>query len=49
MGEIGKGDEGYTYLDEHRVRHTSVESLYHLPETHITLYINSTGKEKLPS
>ena len=35
-----------TYHDEHRVMYRIVETLYHTPETDITLYVNYTRIEK---
>ena len=43
MNDTGHGDYDYTYHDEHQVMCRSVESLYCIPETNITLYVNSTG------
>ena len=40
MGKAGEGDQEDNYLDEHRVMHRLVESLYCTPETKITLYVN---------
>ena len=37
MGEIGDGDEEYTYCDEHRVMHKIADSLYCIFETNITI------------
>ena len=43
MGEIGEGNEEYTYHNEHWVMYGTVESLYCTGETNITLYVNYNG------
>ena len=43
MGEIDKGNEEYTYCDEHWVMYKIAESLYCTPETNITLYVNCSS------
>lgn len=40
MAEIVDGDKNCTCHDEHWVLYGIVESLYHTPETNITLYVN---------
>ena len=40
MGEVGEGDQEYSYCDMHWVIYRSVESLYCTPEINITLHVN---------
>lgn len=40
MGEIHKGDQDHTYIDERREMYRIVESVCCAPETNITMYVN---------
>ena len=43
MGKIDKGNQKYTYHDEHQIMYRIVESPYCTPEINITLYVNYPG------
>jgi len=42
--DIDKGDQEYTYCDEHWVMYRNAESLYCMRETNITLYVINNKK-----